>query len=105
MEARVPARRKNELEVKRSIQTTISLPQQEPHSGLEITISEKIVGLVETGITDTTEIKHCLIHYVDKYLSKELGRKPHLGDRAFYPLSEDIRNHVSKAKSIGAVKV
>ena len=56
------------------------------------------MDLVEAGITDTTEIKHSLKHYVDKYLSKELGRKPHLGDRAFYPLSEDIRNHVSKAK-------
>ena len=31
-------------------------------------------------------------------LSKEIGRKPIPGDRAFYPLNDDIRNHVSKAK-------
>ena len=105
---------KTDLEAKQSVKTTkkyfISLPWQEAHSGhptgqagvyaqkLHPTTSQKIVDLVEAGITDTTEIKHSLKHYVDKYLSKELGRKPHLGDRAFYPLSEDIRNHVSKAK-------
>ena len=105
---------KTELEAKSPVKTTmkhfISLPQQEAHSGhptgqagvyaqkLHPTISQKIVDMVEAGITDTSEIKHSLKHYVDKHLSKELGRKPHLGDRAFYPLCEDIRNHVSKAK-------
>ena len=105
---------KTELEAKRPVKITmkyfISLPQEEAHSGhptgqagvyaqkLHPTISQKIVDMVEAGVTDTSEIKHSLKHYVDKYLSKELGRKPHLGDRAFYPLSEDIRNHVSKAK-------
>ena len=54
--------------------------------------------MVEAGITDTSEIKHSLKYYVDNSLSKEIGRKPCAGDRAFYPLNEDIRNHVSKAK-------
>ena len=92
---------KTELEAKRPVKITmkyfISLPQQEAHSGhptgqagvyaqkLHPTISQKIVDMVEAGVTDTSEIKHSLKHYVDKYLSKELGRKPHLGDRAFYP--------------------
>ena len=103
MEAQVPARRTNlktDLEAKQSVKTTkkyfISLTRQEAHSGhptglagvyaqkLHPTISQKIVDLVEAGITDTTEIKHSLKHYVDKYLSKELGRKPHLGDSVLF---------------------
>jgi len=58
----------------------------------------KIVDMVEAGITDTTETKHTLKYYVGNSLSKEIGRKPCAGDRAFYPLNEDIRNHVGKAK-------
>ena len=54
--------------------------------------------MVEAGITDTTEIKHLLKYYVGNSLSKENGRKPCAGDRAFCPLNEDLRNHVSKAK-------
>lgn len=44
------------------------------------------------------KLKHSLKYYVDNILSKEVGKKPVAGDRAFYPLNEDIRNHVSKAK-------
>ena len=54
--------------------------------------------MVQAGITDVTEIKHALKYYVENTLSKEIGRKPIPGDRAFYPLNDDIRNHVSKAK-------
>ena len=88
----------------------ISLPQEEAHTGhpvgqagvyaqkLNPYVSQKIVDMVHAGITDTTEIKHSLKYYVNTFLSKEIGRKPLAGDRAFYPLNEDIRNHVSKAK-------
>ena len=92
--------------------TFISLPQQEAHSShptgqagiyaqkLHPAVSQKIVDMVEAGITDTTEMKHSLKHYmyVDNHLSKELGRKPLAGERAFYPHNDDIRNHISKAK-------
>ena len=80
---------KTELEAKRPVKTTmkyfISLPQQEAHSGhptgqagvytqkLHLTISQKIVDMVEAGITDTSEIKHSSRHYVDKYLVKNWG--------------------------------
>ena len=67
---------KTDLEAKQSVKTTkkyfISLPRQEAHSGhptgqagvyaqkLHPTISQKIVDLVEAGITDTTEIKQTM---------------------------------------------
>jgi len=105
---------KKEIEAKTSVKTTmkyfISLPREEAHSGhptgqagvyaQKLTPSHfsKIVDMVEAGITDTTETKHTLKYYVGNSLSKEIGRKPCAGDRAFYPLNEDIRNHVGKAK-------
>lgn len=54
--------------------------------------------LVEDGLTGTNEVKYSLKHFVHTTLSTELGRKPLPGDRAFYPRSEDIRNHICKAK-------
>ena len=55
--------------------------------------------MVRSGISDTSEIKRCLKYYVNTIISKDLNKKPMAGDRAFYPLNEDIRNHVSKAKT------
>ena len=105
---------KREIEAKRTVKMTtkyfISLLREEAHSGhptgqagvhaqkLQPAISQKIVELVEAGIMDTNEIKHSLKHFVNTCLSKELGRKPLAGGRAFYPHNEDIRNHISKAK-------
>ena len=54
--------------------------------------------MVKSGISDTSEIKRCLKYHVDTIIAKDLNKKPMPGDRAFYPLHEDIRNHVSKAK-------
>ena len=56
------------------------------------------MNMVEAGITDTTEIRHSLRYYVANYFSKEIGRKLHAGNRSFYPLNDDISNHISKAK-------
>ena len=61
-------------------------------------VSQKILEMVRSGISDTSEIKHCLKYHVDTIIAKDLNKKPVPGDRAFYPLHEDIRNHVSKAK-------
>ena len=105
-----------EIEAKQSVKIAmmyfITLPQEQAHSGhptglagiytqkIHAAISQKIVNIVEAGITDTTEIKHSLRYYVTNYLSKQIGRKPHAGDtcRSFYPLNKDTSNHVSKAK-------
>ena len=55
--------------------------------------------MVSSGIIDTAEEKRTLNYYLDYFLVKELGMKPHPYDRAFYPLNnDDIRNHVHRAK-------
>ena len=54
--------------------------------------------MVHSGITETAEVKSSLKCYVNSILSKELGQKPALYDRAFYPLNSDIRNHICMAK-------
>ena len=57
---------------------------------------EKIYELVSEGITDTQEVKRALKHYTLHELCPE--EKPELTDRAYYPTSVDIRNHVNKAQ-------
>lgn len=96
--------------VKTLMKTFISMPAESAHSGhptgsagifaqkLHPLVSQKILEMVRSGISDTNEIKHCLKYHVDTVIVKDLDRKPTPGDRAFYPLLEDIRNHVSKAK-------
>lgn len=96
--------------VKTSMKYFVSLPMESAHSGhptgptaifaqkLHPLVSQKILEMVKSGISDTSEIKHCLKYYVDSIIAKDLSKKPMSGDRAFYPLNEDIRNHVSKAK-------
>jgi hypothetical protein len=105
---------RDDIEANRVVRTTtkhfISLPSEDAHSGhpagqagvyaqkVHPAVSRKIVEMVEGGITGTNEMKHSLKHFVNTTLSRELGRKPQPGDRAFYPHSEDIRNHINKAK-------
>ena len=96
--------------VKTLIKYFISLPMESEHSGHPTSLSgifaqklhplvpQKILEMVKSGITDTSEIKHSLKHHVDVVITKDLNKKPMPGDRAFYPLHEDIRNHVSKAR-------
>ena len=57
---------------------------------------EKIYELVSEGITDTQEVKRALKHYTLHVLCPE--EKPELTDRAYYPTSVDVRNHVYKAQ-------
>ena len=54
--------------------------------------------MVTSGITDSGEVRQSLKYYVDNFLCKEIGKKPHPHDRAFYPLKQDIMNHISMAK-------
>ena len=97
-------------QIKTSMKFFISLPAESAHSRhptgpagifaqkLHPLVSQKILEMVRSGITDSNEIKRCLKYYVDTIIAKDLDRKPTPGDRAFYPQIEDIRNHVSKAK-------
>jgi len=103
-----------EISAKKEIKTLkkyfISLPDGSAHSGhptghagifaqkLHPLVSQKILEIVHSGITDSNEIKRYLKYYVDTIIVKDLDVKPTPGDRTFYPQIEDIRNHVSKAK-------
>ena len=96
--------------VKTSMKYFVSLPMESAHSGhptgsagifsqkLHPLVSQKILEMIRSGISDTSEIKRCLKYYVNTIIAKDLNKKCMAGDRAFYPLNEDIRNHVSKAK-------
>ena len=53
---------------------------------------------MSANITDVHEVKKLLKHFTDKEISKELGFKPQVHDRAFYPNIIDIKNHVYRAK-------
>ena len=53
-------------------------------------VAQKIIEMVTSGITDTSEVRRSLKYFVDNYLCKEIGHKPNPHDRAFYPLKQDI---------------
>ena len=88
----------------------MSFPSNEAHSGHPIgqeavhtqkvhpQVAQKIMQMISSGITETTEVKRSLKYYVDNFLCKEIGHKPHPHDRAFYPLKQDIANHINMAK-------
>ena len=54
--------------------------------------------MVLTGITEPTEVKRALRHYVTSQLCSELNINPAKTDRAFYPTTVDVRNHIHTAK-------
>ena len=88
----------------------MSFPCNEPHSehpiGLEAIhtqnvhpkVAQKIIEMVTSVIANTSEVRRLLKYFVDNYLCKEIGHKPNPHDRAFYPLKQDIVNHIGMAK-------
>ena len=86
----------------------VSLPTHESHdkshpTGIECgpaqkvhpLISKKIEDLVREGSTDPNEVQRTLREYVRNQCS---ASKPSPTDRAYYPTTADIRNHMYKAK-------
>ena len=59
-------------------------------------LSEKHYELVSEGITDKQEVKRALKHYTLHVLCTT--QKPELTDKAYFPTSVDIRNHIYKAQ-------
>lgn len=88
----------------------VSLPTNEAHSnhptGVTVAFAQKIhpllikkiTDLVSANIIDVHEVKKLLKDYTNNQISMELGFKPQLHDRAFYPCIVDIKNHVYQAK-------
>lgn len=87
----------------------VSLPTEEAHHKCHPTkgamgfsqrihpeLISKIQELVSAGITDAVEVQRLLRHHVHHYMcTTDL---PDPNDRAYYPVIDDIRNHVSRAK-------
>ena len=69
----------------------VSGPAQKVHP----LISKKIEDLVREGSTDPNEVQRALREYVRNQCS---ALKPSPIDRAYYPTTSDIRNHMYKAK-------
>lgn len=95
--------------VKSVIKYYISLPTEEAHHKAHLTrgahvmaqrinpdISKKIYELVQQdGITDIQEVRKVLNHYVRTSLC---SHPPDSDDRAYFPSSRDIKNHIYLAK-------
>ena len=98
--------------VKTEAKYYVSFPSNEAHSehpiGLEAIhtqnvhpkVAQKIIEMVTSGITYTSEVRRSLKYFVDNYLCKEIGHKPNPHDRAFYPLKQDIINHIDMTKRV-----
>ena len=89
----------------------ISLPTNDAHSGhptgtatagfskrMNDKVAAKIVDIVASGITDKTEVRSLLQHYVVHDLCKDAQPDPN--DRAYFPLDTDIANHIYMAKRV-----
>ena len=89
-----------------------SLPTESAHAGHPVgtaasfcqrinpIVLNKISELVSSGIDETKEVQRALNHYVKYTLPKEHNITPNPSDRAFYPLPNDIKNHVGNAKRV-----
>lgn len=88
----------------------VSLPTEAAHAGHSVgaaasfcqrihpIILNKISELVSSGMYETREVQKALNFYVKHSLPKEQNITPLPHDRAFYPLPNDIKNHVVNAK-------
>ena len=88
----------------------VSLPKSSAHSNhplgpeaiyaqkMHLRVAQRIEEMVSSGITDAAEVRRSLRYFVDHFLAKEIGEKPHPHDRAFFPLRQDILNHIGTAK-------
>ena len=65
---------------------------------IHLLILNKISELVSWGIDETEEVQRALNHNVKHTLPIEHNITPSPTDRAFYPLPNDIKDHVGKAK-------
>ena len=61
-------------------------------------IISKISDIVDSGITNITDIKRSLRWYVQNEFAEKFGAPPKNTNRSLYPTDNDIRNHVYIAK-------
>ena len=95
------------------VQTTtayfISMPTEDAHHGhptgggvagfsqrMNDKVASKITEIVATGITNIPQVRSLLCHYVMSDLCK--GSPPDPNDRAYFPLDNDLKNHIYMAR-------
>ena len=89
----------------------VSLPSEDAHTGhptgngvagfsqrINEKVAAKIAELVAEGITEIHDVRRLLRHYVMHDLCRE--SPPNLNDRAYFPIDNDLKNHVSMAKRV-----
>ena len=99
----------NDGEISTKTMYFVTLPSEECHSGhptgsgiagfsqrVNDKVSVKIAELVAEGITEIHDVQKLLRHYVLHDLCKD--RHPDLNDRAYFPIENDIKNHIYMAK-------
>ena len=96
-----------------SVQTTtanfVTLPTEDAHHGhptgegvagfsqrMNEKVATKISEIIADGITDIPQVRSLLRHYVMHDLCKD--NPPNPNDRAYFPLDNDLRNHIYMAK-------
>ena len=96
-------------DVRTEIKCHISLPTEEAHHKSHLTrgphlmaqrvnpqISQRIMELVQEGMTNPQEVRKALNHYVRTVMCTE--NPPDPDDRAYFPANRDLKNHIYKAK-------
>ena len=97
--------------VRTEIKYHISLPTEEAHHMTHPTrgprlmaqrvnpnVTQKIMELVQDGMTDPHEVRKALNNYVRTVLCTE--NLPDPNDRAYFPAYRDLKNHIYKAKRV-----
>ena len=98
-------------EVKSEIKYYVVLPTKEAHHSVHDTegiigyaqrmhpkLSEKVHDLVSEGITSVPEVTRALKFYVNHTLCP--NSKPDPSNRSYYPIADDIRNHIYRAQKL-----
>ena len=88
----------------------VSLPSTDAHTGhptgkgvagvsnrIDDRVAAKIVEIVADGITEKAQVRSLLRHYVMHHLCQE-DNQPDPNDRAYFPLDDDLKNHIYMAK-------
>lgn len=73
--------------------------QMSPPSRLDSRVVEKINELVARGVTEMYEVKHGIIHFVEKELFDCTSMSfPPRHNKTYFPTITDLQNHIYHAK-------
>ena len=100
---------RNPTAVTTKVMYYVSLPTEEAHTGhptgrgvagfsqrVNPQVATRIAEIVADGITDKTQVRTLLRHYVMHELCSKAPPDPN--DRAYFPIDNDLKNHIYMAK-------